>query len=84
MHQYKIIATYYNEAGSLTNEYEFKYADTPEQAKEIFNDYNKQKYESVDEEGNVTVGGKKFKVQLYVLARKEISDVNAFFAQFEA
>lgn len=83
MHQYKIIATYYSEAGALTNEYEFKYADTPEQAKEIYNDYNKQKYSSVDEEGNVTVGSKKYKVQLYVLARKEISDVNAFFAQFE-
>jgi F0F1-type ATP synthase membrane subunit b/b' len=84
MHQYKIIATYYNEAGALTNEYEYKYADTPEQAKEIFNDYNKQKYESVDEEGNVTVGVKKFKVRLYVLARKEIEDTSAFFAQFEA
>jgi hypothetical protein len=85
MHQYKIKATYYNEAGSLTNDYEYKYADTPEQAKEIFNDYNKQKYETVNEEtGEVTVGGKKFKVQLYVLARKEITDVNDFFAQFEA
>lgn len=84
MHQYKILATFYNEEGVLTNEYEYKYADTPEMAKEIYNDYNKQKYESVDAEGNVTVGGKKFKVQLYVLARKEIADVNAFFAQFEA
>lgn len=84
MHQFKIIATYYSEAGALTNNYEYRYADTPEQAKEIFNDYNKQKYESVDGEGNITIGGKKFKVQLYVLARKEIMNASEFFAQFEA
>jgi hypothetical protein len=85
MHQYKVIATLYNESGSLTNDYEYKYADTPEQAKEIYNAYNKQKYETVDEEtGAVTVGSKKYKVQLYVLARKEITNISDFFAQFEA
>lgn len=70
MHQYKIIATYYSEAGALTNNYEYRYADTPEQAKEIYNDYNKQKYESVDEEGNVVIGGKKIQSTVICISKK--------------
>lgn len=84
MHQYKVKLTKYSEAGSLTNDYIVKYCDTPEQAKNICYEYEKIKYETVDEEtGEVIVGFKMYKVELFLLCYKA-TDKETFFAQFEA
>lgn len=84
MHQYKIKIIKYSEAGSLTNDYFIKYADTPESAENICYEYEKMKYETVDDAGNVTIGGKMYKVELYLIAYKLCEDKKAFFAQFKA
>lgn len=85
MHQYKIKVTKYSEEGAITNNYFIKYADTPEQAENICYEYEKQKYETVDEEtGEVIIGGKMYKVELYLNAFKLCEDKVAFFAQFKA
>ena len=83
MHQYKVKITKYSEVGGLTNDIISKYADTPEQAKNICYEYDKEKYENTNENGNVTVGGKMYKVELYILCYK-FTDKDTFFAQFEA
>lgn len=83
MHQYKIKITKYSEEGSLTNDYICKYADTPENAKNICYEYDKLKYETIDDEGKVVIGGKMYKVDLYILCYK-YTDKTTFFEQFEA
>ena len=83
MESYRIKLTRYSEAGALTNDITVLYANTPEEAKNICNEYDKQKYETVDDQGHTTVGGKIYKVELFVLAYKH-TDKDTFFAIFEA
>lgn len=83
MESYRIKLTRYSETGALTNDITVLYANTPEEAKNICNEYDKQKYETVDDQGNTTVGGKIYKVELFVLAYK-LTDKDTFFAIFEA
>jgi len=85
MHQYKIRMTKYSEEGSLmANDYIEKFADNVEQAKAIVYEYDKMKYQTVNEEtGEVTVGGKMYKVELMLHCYK-VTDKAAYFAQFEA
>jgi len=82
MHQYKVKITKYSEEGALTNEIISKYADNPENAKNICYEYDKLKYETVNEEGQVVIGNKMYKVELYILCYK-FTDKDTFFAQFE-
>ncbi len=82
MYQYKVKITKYTEEGGLTNDIISKYADTPEQAKNICYEYDKQRYEIDDGEGNITTGGKMYRVELYILCYK-LTDKDTFFAQFE-
>jgi hypothetical protein len=84
MHQYKIKLTKYSETGSLMqNEYVEEFADNVEQAKAIVYKYDKMKYQTVDEEtGEVTTGGKMWKVELMLHCYK-VTDKDAYFAQFE-
>lgn len=83
-HDYAIKAFLYNDKGSLTDDYVIKYADTPEQAENIYNELNKEKVIVYNDEGEIIQNYKKYKVYLQVLARKNIDDVAGFFNQFKA
>lgn len=83
MHQFRIKLTKYNEGGSLTTDYLIKYADNVEQARAIVYEYDKMKYTTVNPEtGEVTVGGKMYKVELQLFCYKT-TDKEDFFALFE-
>ncbi|MCR5704322.1 MAG: hypothetical protein K6G85_06835 [Eubacterium sp.] len=75
MQQYKLKMTLYSEKGALTSETMVRYCDSHEQAKDLYDEFEKMKYEG---------GLKMYKVELYVSAYKKITDIDAFFAQFEA
>lgn len=84
MHLFNIKITKYSREGALTNEVINKTADTPHQAKIICDEWDKIKYETIDDQGKVVVGNKMYKVELQLLCYKTCTDKNAFFAQFEA
>lgn len=75
MHQFRIEAQKYAEGGYLIQETETRYADNHEQARIISKEYENMKYAN---------GIKMWKVTVYVLCYKAISDSSAFFAQFQA
>lgn len=75
MHQFRIDVYEYTEAGSLGGIIVTRYADTPEQARLICAEYEKEKQAN---------GMKKYKVELHLLCYKLCADKAAFFAQFQA
>lgn len=79
MESYKIKLTKYSEAGALTTETTIMYANNVEEARNICDEYGKQRYEGE----NGSVGTKIWKVELLVLCYKLITDKDAFFALFE-
>lgn len=81
MHQYRISIYEYKSNGSLGGLVMQKYADSPEQARLICEDYDRQKQK--DSEGNET-NMKAYKVELHLLCYKLCEDKSAFFAQFQA
>ncbi len=89
MHQYKIEIYRYTEDGAVGALVATKYADNPEQARLICQDYENlyQTRVVVDEDGTETevrTGNKMYKVCLYILCYKLCQDRAAFFAQFQA
>lgn len=85
MHEYKIEIFYYTEQGAIGEKYKTLYADNPEQAKLICDEYGKEYQTRVNEDGEeVRTGNKKYKVDLYLLAYKKCEDKNAFFNNFIA
>ena len=78
--KFRIEAYLYTEAGSIGEKFATMYSDSVEDAKNKFEEYNKQY--NLNEDG--TKAGKKYKVRVYVQGYKELADVNSFFAQFEA
>ena len=73
MHQYKIVATAYNEAGALTNSRIVVYKDTAEAAEAEYNRYKSALQEN---------GMKAYSVQLLIAAYKPVDDAAKFFEQF--
>lgn len=83
MHQYKILATKYNELGALTNETEVFYYDLPEMAQTKYEQLDKQYNEYPQEDGTMKKF-KAYKVEVYVSAYKKLLDPKEFFLQFVA
>ena len=70
MNQYKIVATSYSPEGALTSNAVSLYADTPEQAYKLYNEYNVQMYPGEDgRPGNI----KAYKVDLFTLSYKKVN-----------
>lgn len=85
MHQYRIDIFKYSPAGAVEGLYATRYADNPEQARMICEEFDQQKQSTFDENGiEVPTEMKKFQVRLYLLCYKLCSDKAAFFAQFQA
>lgn len=80
MHQYKIEVYSYNANGSMGKLYTVKYADNPETAERIMDDY--KNVMQTDDEGNPTF--KAYDVRLYCIAYKRIQNPTDFFANFKA
>lgn len=81
MHQFKIEVYFYTEKGSVGALAATRYADNPEQARLICQEYESQ-YQ-VDADGNATTM-KMYQVRLHILCYKLCQDRAAFFAQFQA
>lgn len=78
MHKYVLKLTKYSEAGALTSEIKFIFCDTPQQLSDRRTEYEKQRYTSVDEEGNVKVGMKMWEVKPMQAEYTDISDWTEF------
>lgn len=81
MHQFKIEIFFYKANGSVGELAATRYADNPEQARLICQEYENQ-YQG-DADGNTTTM-KKYQVRLHLLCYKLCQDRAAFFAQFQA
>lgn len=75
MHEFKIEVFAYSESGAPGQLVSTRYADSPEQARLICQDYDMQKYDN---------GMKMYKTNLHLLYYKLCADKAAFFAQFQA
>lgn len=80
MKNYRIDIYNYTEKGALAGKQESIYRDSVEDAKIIYEEYDKQRY--VNEDG--TTGYKKYKVEFSYLCYKKSTNPADFFAQFEA
>ena len=78
MHKYLIELQKYNEAGSLTSEYSYDTADTPQQLSDKVDKYNKMRYVTYDEDGHEITGGKMYKVTPKQGVYETITDFDAF------
>lgn len=83
MHQYKIVYTEYSEVGALTNISHVAYCDTAEQAHVRYDELNKLYRQGINPSTGEEMQFKAYKVVLQVAAYKTITDVSAFFSQFE-
>ena len=80
MKNYRIDIYNYTEEGALAGKQESIYRENVEEAKVVYEEYNKQRY--IKEDG--TIGNKKYKVEFFYLCYKKSTNPADFFAQFEA
>ncbi len=78
MHKYLIELTKYTQAGALTNEYSYDTADTPQGLADKVAKWNKMRYTVDDGEGNITVGGKMYRVVPKQGVYEAIADFDEF------
>lgn len=78
MHKYVLKLTKYSEQGALTSEVQFIFCDTPQQLSDRKTQYEKMRYSSTDEEGNVTVGMKMYEVKMLQAEYVEITNFDEF------
>ena len=78
MNKYLIEMQKYDEKGTPIDEFSHKVAETPQGAMDLYSQYNKMRYTSVDEEGKTIVGNKMYKVTLKQGIYKPIEDIDAF------
>ena len=63
MHKYALKLTKYSEAGALTSDISFIFCDTPQQLSDKKAQYEKMRYSTTDEDGNVKTGMRMYEVQ---------------------
>lgn len=63
MHKYILRLTRYSEAGALTSEVTFKTADSAQALSDLKTQYEKMRYSTTTEEGEVIIGMKMYKVE---------------------
>lgn len=82
MHQYKIEIYTLNETGTaVVKKIATRYADNPEQAERMMEEFTSQK--QLDADGNETAIPM-YKVNLYTIAYKQVTSPAQFFANFKA
>lgn len=86
MHQYKIEIYRYTPEGAVGDLETTRYADNPEQARLLCQEYRNQWQTIINPETGKEerTANKKFKVRLFLNAYKEQIDIDGFFALFEA
>ena len=84
MHQYKIEVFNYTTEGSVGTLASTHYADNPEQARLIANQYRSEYQTTVDADSNeVKINMKKYQVRLHILCYKLCEDMDKYFAQYQ-
>lgn len=62
MHKYILKLTRYSEAGALTSDVQFLTADSAQALSDLRTKYDRMRYQTVDDEGNIHVGMKMYEV----------------------
>ena len=84
MHKYKIEILNLDDNGSVLDTYKVEYADDEERAELVVNAYVNKKRSVLNENEEVVREVNAYKVNLYVMVYKMITDKSAFFRNFKA